>query len=186
MRTAITLLAFLFSSLVFASGDPVVDLVMHKASKQSETPAELRYRAGTIRDAVYRTAKHPSERAAILVIWEGETRFALNVHAGGLGKWGSDNGRAKCLGQIHSSRLTPKHEWEKLGGVDLAATERCAEATLKLLKAKMRYCVEAVVWNRETVAISFQAYATGRCEAPGAMSLKRARSWLQLRAALAD
>ena len=184
MRNLFLFLAVFFATYsTLAAGDPLVDLVLRTASRQKETPAAIRIRASTIKQAL-RSLPDRSSQAVVAVIWQRESAFALDVHAGERGRHGSDNGKAKCMGQVHANRFVPKHEWERLGGTDLESTTRCARATLLLIKSKMRYCSRAVRWDRQTLSIALQAYATGRCEAPSKESLTRQKLWVQLRATL--
>src|SRR5262245_22121968 len=53
--------------------------------------------------------------AATLATWYEESRFALEVHNGqGKTRHGEDQGRAKCLGQLHATGYVPRSEWRTL------------------------------------------------------------------------
>lgn len=78
--------------------------------------------------------------ALILVTWHGESRFALDVHRGEPGIWGSDDGRAACLGQLHSNARLPREAWEATKGTDLEATTNCAIATARALQSAAATC----------------------------------------------
>lgn len=122
-------------------------------------------------------------RAATLAVWYRETRFAKDVHAGKPGYYGSDGGRAKCLGQIHASGLVPLEEWETLGGTDVEATSRCARATMRLLVFKAERCgLTKEALSRESVARLFDAYGTGSCKKrmPAKERKARAELWRKM------
>ena len=93
--------------------------------------------------------------AAVVSIWWSETRFSHEVHRGEPSRWGSDDGRAKCFGQLHVGRVgiqiqegetlqefrVRQHEaWQALAGTDFEATKRCAEATMKAFKSSLSLC----------------------------------------------
>ena len=105
--------------------------------------------------------------AATLVVWHQETRYSRHVHAGGRGRWGSDNGRATCLGQLHRTSLAP--DWDTLAGLDVAATRRCAAATMRVLSAHARSC------GRGAAAAWLSGYGTGQGCRVVALGRKRAR-----------
>jgi len=178
--------ACLLAGSALPIADVVVPFVMKHAGRDQETVEQLKARAQTIDEALKYEAKSPAQKAAVLTLWKAEARFARDVHAGGVGKLGSDDGRAKCLGQIHVNRKVPRAVWETLGGLDLAATRRCAWATLTILEGKMRYC--RVWYSSEGVAVGFHAYATGKCPKgePNAKSRKRAATWVRLHHALSQ
>lgn len=156
--------------------------------KNPETQEAYQVRVGTIAEAVAKEARAAkgwpgdvrSLAAATLVIWYGETRFDLEVHRGERGRWGSDNGRAKCMGQLHTSSLVEREEWERLGGTDLESTRRCARSTMRVLIASARYCkLHEHGMNATTLARAFAAYATGRGCKPGPQARARANSWIR-------
>jgi hypothetical protein len=94
--------------------------------------------------------------AATKTKWHGESRFAHAVHAGDPGRYGSDEGRSRCLGQIQASGLVQPVEWRELAGLDEESTRRCARATMRVLSAMARYC------QTTDLAVVFSAYGTGR------------------------
>jgi hypothetical protein len=116
--------------------------------------------------------------AATLATWYEESRFALEVHNGeGKTRFGEDQGRAKCLGQLHKTGYVPKEEWKQLAGTDLESTRRCARATMRVLAAQGKRCKmpkELDVWS---VARMFAMYGTGNSCAITKNSMKRARHW---------
>jgi hypothetical protein len=117
--------------------------------------------------------------AATLTVWYGETRFAYEVHALGTSRWNQDIGKARCLGQLHKSKLVPVDEWDQLVGDDLDSTRRCARATMRVLIAMSRYCSIGRA-DESTMATVFGAYGTGRgCELT-TKSKSRARRWAAL------
>ena len=97
--------------------------------------------------------------AVISVFW-GESRFSPVIHSGE--KLG-DGGAAICLGQHHRLKLT-EDEWRALGGVDEAATVRCAQATASALVSAWWYCQARDA--QATYAEAFVLYGTGQtCQA---------------------
>src|SRR5688572_9317550 len=89
-----------------------------------EDPQDYQTRLGVVAEAVALEAnEHVAGRldrralaAATLTVWYGETRFAYEVHALGQSRFGQDLGRARCLGQLHTSGLVPEAEWQQLVG----------------------------------------------------------------------
>ena len=164
--------------------------------KNPETPEQYRGRLQTIATAIAAEAEAAdgwrwdslSLAAATMVIWYGESRFAVEVHDGsGLSRYGEDDGRARCFGQIHQTGLVPKSEWEKLTGVDLDSTRRCARATMKVLSVQGRACgMRPNKPNMWVVARMVAAYGSGKGCAPTKASTRRARRWSQLRAKLRE
>lgn len=122
--------------------------------------------------------------AAVLTIWYGETRFAHEVHALGQSRWGQDVGKAKCLGQIHHSRIVPKAEWERLEGATLSATRRCANATMRMVRA-MAYQCKTRQLQPSAFAHIFAAYGSGRGCAVSEEAQSRGRRWYWLMSKLA-
>lgn len=152
-----------------------------------ENPEEYRARLAIVAEAVALEAVQQKGgkfdtralAAATLTVWYGETRFAYEVHALGKSRWGQDVGRARCLGQIHQSRLVPQEEWELLVGADLESTRRCARATMRVLLAMSRYCsIDAA--NEANLARVFAAYGTGRGCGETTSSKSRARRWARM------
>lgn len=117
----------------------------------------------------------PYERsllAATISIWWWETRFSLSVHRGGLSRWGSDDGRAKCFGQVHVRAVGIKRQdgesleafrdrqqatWESLAGTDYESTKECALATMRQYLSKLKQCRE----TEEPWLHAFGAYGHG-------------------------
>lgn len=110
--------------------------------------------------------------AAAISIWWSETRFGLEVHRGGPSRWGSDDGRAKCFGQLHERSVGIKREkneplldfrkrqreaWKSLAGTDYEATKRCALATMRAFREKLGQCQE----TEEPWLHAFGAYGHG-------------------------
>ncbi len=114
--------------------------------------------------------------AATMTVWYGETRFAYEVHALGKSRWTQDLGKARCMGQIHVSRIVPRQEWELMVGADLQATRLCARATMRVLAAQAGYC-RAQSASEASMARVFAAYGTGRGCALTPQAKKRAVRW---------
>lgn len=157
----------------------------HPPGTNPETPEQYRERLETIAEAIAiesRLGKPLPEgdhalAAATLVLWQAESSFSLAVHTNvGKTRWGQDYGRARCLGQLHASGLVPKAEWETLAGADLAATRRCAAATMRMLRAQYWVC-KSRRGNGGRVARMYEAYATGRTCEPRQRSNTRAYRW---------
>lgn len=84
---------------------------------------------------------HRRMAATVFMVWWHESRFAVEVHAGTRHPaWTQDDGRARCMGQLHVSGIVPPRDWARLAGTDLAATRRCAAATMRVLAAQARRC----------------------------------------------
>jgi hypothetical protein len=116
--------------------------------------------------------------AATLATWYEESRFALEVHNGsGRTRFGEDNGRARCFGQLHQTGFVPKQEWKTLTGTDLESTRRCARATMRVLSAQGARCKMPKDLNVWSVARMFAMYGTGRSCSITKNSMKRARHW---------
>jgi hypothetical protein len=162
----------------------------HAPGETPETPEEYQQRLQTIVDAVSLEAQQVAVgqfqarelTAATLTVWYGETRFAHGIHARGESRFSQDEGRARCLGQIHVSGLVARSEWEALVGADLEATRRCARATLRVLLAMARYC-EVHAPSVSGMARVFAAYGSGKGCRPSTQSTERARRWQRLVAA---
>jgi len=121
--------------------------------------------------------------AATMTIWHAESRFSQTVHAGGLSRWGSDDGKSRCMGQVKVSAHLPKSEWEKTAGTDLEATKRCARATLRRFRGAAwacgRFTQSAASWR-----LAFRNYGTGGCDEPLPSEAKRAARAIRWMAAL--
>ncbi len=159
----------------------------YQPGKNPETKAEYQTRLETISHAIAMEAEAAEDwrwdatslAAATVVIWYGESRFALEVHDGsGKSRYGEDDGRARCFGQIHKTGLVPKPEWESLVGVDLEATRRCARATMKVLAVQGKRCgMQENKPSMWAVARMVSAYGSGKSCAPTKASTERARRW---------
>jgi hypothetical protein len=117
--------------------------------------------------------------ATTLVTWYAESRFALEVHNGsGRSRFGEDQGRARCFGQLHQTGYVPKPEWETLTGVDMESTRRCARATMRVLTAQGNRCgMKENKPNMWSVARLIAAYMSGKGCSPTKASTARARRW---------
>lgn len=114
----------------------------------------------------------PNDQAAlVLATWKFESAFDYHVHGGEVSPLGTqDNGKARCLGQLHQNARTEK-EWRELAGRTREATERCARATLGAFwyhaeRCKLRRDIpKAKRWrgmlSLDEVAILMGAYGTG-------------------------
>lgn len=132
--------------------------------------------------------------AAAIAIWVAESHFSLEVHQGGLTRWGSDVGKAKCFGQIHERsvgiklqegetleefRLRQTQVWESLVGTDYEATRRCAEATMRQFLGKLGNC--AHLSGRDKWLGAFGDYGSGGASCKeGPTSEKRYNRMLQI------
>jgi hypothetical protein len=163
----------------------------YKQGKNPETPSAYQSRLETIAKAIAMEAEAAEDwrwdanslAAATLVIWYGESRFALEVHNGsGQSRYGEDDGRARCFGQLHQTGLVPRPEWESLTGIDLEATRRCARATMRVLSVQGRRCgMQVDKPNMWAVARMVSAYGSGKKScAPTKDSTARARRWAKV------
>ena len=125
---------------------------------------------------------------AAMSTWWYETRFSLEVHQGGLSRWGSDDGRAKCFGQLHERAVGIKphdgepledfrqrqHEkWKSLAGTDYESTKECALSTMRLLLVKLRNCGHLQDFDARWMG-AFGDYGSGGDQClPGPTSEKR-------------
>ena len=157
-------------------------------NRQPETDEQYRERVQIIAEAITLEAERSKAwphgvaglAIATLTLWEAESSLSYDVHANtGNDPWGQDHGKARCLGQLHSSRLVPKEEWETLAGADLEATRRCANATMRVLRAQYRVCQKRGAPG-DPIANMYEIYANGRSCTPKARSLRRARRYRQL------
>jgi hypothetical protein len=155
--------------------------------KNPETPEQYKARVDVIVEAVATEARLNEDwalgpkalAAATMVIWYRETRLAHEVHAGTKSRYGQDDGKARCLGQLHVSGLVPKEEWETLTGTDLMATRRCARATMRVLTAYAGLC-RAKSADAPTLARVFGAYGSGKGCTATRQSRARAQRWAKL------
>jgi hypothetical protein len=130
----------------------------YKSGKAPETEVEYRERLQTITAAIALEADNGS----------GKSRH------------GEDEGRARCLGQLHKTGWVPKSVWKTLAGTDLEATRRCARATMKVLAMQGKRCGMKKTPNLWAVARMEAAYAHGMSCAPTKNSTARARRWAKL------
>jgi hypothetical protein len=158
----------------------------YKAGKAPETEVAYRERLQTIAQAIALEAEanedwqwdSTSLAAATFVTWYSESKFALEVHNGsGKSRHGEDDGKARCLGQLHKTGWVPKSVWKTLTGTDLEATRRCARATMKVLAMQGKRCGMKKKANLWAVARLEAAYAHGMSCAPTKNSTARARRW---------
>jgi hypothetical protein len=161
----------------------------YKPGSNPETSLQYRERLGTIATAIAVEAEANEDwqwdptslAAATFVTWYSESRFALEVHNGsGKSRFGEDDGRARCLGQLHKTGWVPKSDWQQLTGTDLEATRRCARATMKVLALQGKRCKMKQKPNMWAVARLEAAYAHGMSCAPTKNSTARARRWVKL------
>lgn len=161
----------------------------YKAGKAPETDVAYRERLQTIVQAIALEAEanedwqwdSTSLAAATFVTWYSESKFALEVHNGsGKSRHGEDDGKARCLGQLHKTGWVPKSVWKTLAGTDLEATRRCARATMKVLAMQGKRCGMKKKANLWAVARMEAAYAHGMSCAPTKNSTARARRWSKL------
>ncbi len=123
--------------------------------------------------------------AATLVTWYAESGFALEVHNGsGRSRFGEDQGKARCFGQLHQTGYVPKAEWRSLTGVDLDATRRCARATMRVLTAQGNRCgmKEKKPNDMWAMARMWSGYMTGNSCTPMKSATSRARRWTKVMA----
>lgn len=163
--------------------------------KAPETEAEYRERLQTIATAIALEAEanedwqwDPTSLAAVtFVTWYSESKFALEVHNGsGKSRHGEDQGRARCLGQLHKTGWVPKSVWKTLAGTDLEATRRCARATMKVLAMQGKRCGMKKKPSFWAVARMEAAYAHGLSCTPTKNSTARARRWSKLMARIEE
>lgn len=122
---------------------------------------------------------------AVLVTWFFESRFDLRVHQGVKHpRYSQDNGRARCLGQIHVG-IVDKKTWKSLAGTDLKSTRNCAKATVKALA---RWSYRCKYYKRDVKKLLtghmigiFGGYKTGRGCHQGKFAVQKARLWDDLR-----
>lgn len=152
-----------------------------------EAPEDYRERLGVIAEAVAIEAaeEHAAKldtralAAATLTLWYGETRFSYEVHVLGTSRWKQDLGQARCLGQLHQSRLVPEEEWRATVGADLESTRRCARATMRVILAMSRYCSIHAATEAEMARV-FAAYGSGKGCSVTTQSETRARRWARM------
>jgi hypothetical protein len=116
---------------------------------------------------------------AVVVTFWGESRFSPLIQAG---EHRGDGGRALCLGQLHQGSLTPE-EWQRLAGLDLESTTRCATVTAQRLKGAWWYCHD--LNPKHSWPEAFVLYGSGRtCRAEETpwkgIFVDRAEKWATL------
>jgi hypothetical protein len=161
----------------------VVLRLCRPAPSEGETRPEFLARVSVIGEGVNEAAREVPWRfgrramvAAVLVIFEGESRFDLEVHAG---RRRGDHGRAICLGSVHASKLAP--DWAELGGTDAGATFRCARAVARNLRAKAWECLpKDAIGPGDMMGWIFEGYGRGHCAPPGEQAAARGRAWAAL------
>lgn len=132
----------------------------HDPSSELERLGTIAY-AITVESNLSKGPMRPRVIAAhTLALWYAESRLSRKVHNGEPTRWGSDRGKAKCMGQLHSTGLLAPGEWETLAGTDLESTRNCARATMRVLQRFARWC--RYDGSAESVARMYGAYGTGR------------------------
>lgn len=112
---------------------------------------------------------------AVLAHWYEESRFALEVHEGiEHPVWTQDKGRARCLGQLHVG-LVPEYEWQRLAGLDEAATRRCALWTARALTRMAGYCRGKRTKLQDVLVPMFSGLGGGGCSPTASGRAKAAR-----------
>jgi hypothetical protein len=160
----------------------------YRPGHNPETPEEYRARLELVSQAIAMEAEaaegwrwdSESLAAATLVTWFAESGFALEVHNGSRrSRYGEDQGKARCFGQLHQTGYVPKPEWESLTGVDLESTRRCARATMRVLTAQANRCgmKENKPNNMWAVTRMWAGYMTGRACGAIKAATARARRW---------
>ena len=148
-----------------------------------ETPEEYEARAEAVASSIALEARSVEEAAAVLVLVKGKSRMDALIHTGLVHPTvNQDHGRARCLTQLHRSRLVP--DWDELTGTDLAATRRCIAATLRVLRSAARMCAKGGMVGVGDMERVFSAYATGRGCTPIRLGIDRALQWQRVRARL--
>jgi hypothetical protein len=160
----------------------------------------ITYSAGTIVKAVEVLPKSQQKImvAAVTVTWKFEAaNLDYTIHAGlptPLGTY--DHGKAHCPGQIQTwpgNTLLTHEEWEALVGTDEAATQRCANATVKYMWHLAKLCLrkdkpKAGRWGAPLepyeVALMLSAYGKGKCVPLQESIQKRMPTYYRIRAQL--
>lgn len=166
LRTLFVLFVFTLTNLAYANVEvePVKRALLEQewSFVDRETPVQREARAEvmarSLRDAARDLAPGVSQKvlvAATMSVWWHESRFSLQVHRGEPTRWGSDDGRAKCFGQLHERsvglkleegealadfRMRQRELWASLAGTDYESTKRCARATMRLLLHRLSAC----------------------------------------------
>lgn len=149
-----------------------------------ETPRERGDRVADIvlaaEDVVAEVYRDPWTRrawvAALLAKGEAESgNWAKAVHSGART---GDGGRARCVGQVHSSKLLPRAAWLATTGTSREATRRCWRAVLRYLRGAMGHCRGGL--NVDGFARAYALYGTGDSCEPTSWSRRRAQRWAYL------
>lgn len=160
----------------------------------AEEPAEeRRARLQTIAEAIaIETARRPEgwrwermDLAALLLAttYEEGHRWSADVHSG---RRTGDRGRARCLAQVHVSRLVSRAEWLASTGTDLEATRLCMRLATRVLAAAGKCVSPGRALDAVQVARIVAAYGSGRdCNPKRPFARSRARLWTRLVGALA-
>jgi hypothetical protein len=154
------------------------------APRSCESEADRAARLGTIAQAIHDVAAAPppgwswgpEELAAALLAtaYEESGRFRRDVHDGT--KLG-DNGRARCLTQVHAQDALPRNQWRGTTGLDYDATRRCFQAAATLLALSAR-CVTRPELGAHQRARIVAAYGTGKtCDPTLGFARRRAELW---------
>lgn len=157
-----------------------------------ETPEARDARLGTITSSLATASRAAADgqgwawteiAAWALIAWKEESQFDLRVHAGlPHPVWTSDVGRAKCMGQLHQSRIVPPEVWVTLAGTSEEATLQCARYTITVAIAQAKQC--GVYLGRRAskpaVAAVFAAYASGGNCKPDERAWYRAERWAKV------
>lgn len=127
--------------------------------KWGETQEAYESRARVIATAVVGATHEKQVALAIVTVFWFESRFNIKVHDGSVT---GDNGRARCMGQLHSNRRLTRDLWLALPGTDLESTRRCAQATARALSSARWMCVSRhIKGDSAGWAGAFRMYGTG-------------------------
>jgi hypothetical protein len=151
---------------------------------EREPEADYRERVEVIVRAIAEVTADPDEAAALLTLSRDESTFDRWIHAGLTHPDPAkhqDHGRARCVLQIHRSRLVP--EWEDLAGTDFESTVRCMRAGLRLLRGAAGFC-KASLHTRAGMERALSLYATGKSCKPIELARVRSARWGQVRSAM--
>ncbi len=152
-----------------------------------ETRAQYRNRVATIvleaQAVVWERYEDPDTRIAWLATllalgYEESGAFHWKVHAG-IGDGIGDGERARCLGQVHASRLLPRDAWRATTGTDPESTRRCWAAVLRYMRGARGQCGGDQM-TLATMSRAFALYGTGNSCEPTKWSVARARRWAKL------
>lgn len=122
----------------------------------------------------------------LLVVSREESTFDRWIHAGLVHPDPTkhqDHGRARCVLQIHPSKLVP--DWDRLAGTDFESTVRCMQAGLRILRSSARYC-NVDLHSRDGLERAISLYATGKSCKPISLARERAAVWERYRDRVAE